>query len=624
MYNPSMFDNQWPELEVTPNYWVRFAQVSKHIIFTRQRGISSVDAVSKAWKLRQDFVNKHLGPNKHFVEVRSYRNSPGLPSRETRRLQYELFKQDEDRCLGFIACEMSGMVRSILRVGILLNRSSYPIEVIPNLEKAMSRAHAIERMWLLNSPATISSAHKTNRWEFLREETRVCFEIPQRHLFLVTVEGNLNKSDLPELFALHEEALLSGHLDSHHHFRIANYSKVNKANFQVRLALARETNRIYKHIATPRFTVMVNSPATLKAMVLSIGKFLPQPIYFAESHDDALARIEQSLQGHHAKSPLNISRQHQQPNDSRIVLDAKDIQWLNNCIGSLIFDEHTHNFPSLESSHPLVSTVECLRLLSIDLEELKLNQSHSIQTLIAAEESLGDALRTKSEFLSNISHEIRTPLNGILGMLQLLNQEPLRPEGREYLEIALNCSRGLLTLFNNTLDWNRLEVGKMELHLQEMAILDFITEITALPRARCQQQGMEFSLSIAENLPKKIMADPIRLRQILHNLLDNACKFTARGSISLQVLLEEELEKFWLGFRILDTGIGISTEQQTRLFKPFTQLDASMSRRHGGSGLGLAITAQLVKLHGGSIGLSSTPEQGSCFWFRIPLQECKY
>jgi signal transduction histidine kinase/ActR/RegA family two-component response regulator len=227
--------------------------------------------------------------------------------------------------------------------------------------------------------------------------------------------------------------------------------------------------------------------------------------------------------------------------------------------------------------------------------------------------------QAKSEFLATMSHEIRTPMNGVVGMVDLLRRTPLNNQQGLYVDTIHQSTESLLTVINDILDYSRIETGKLTLELIDTdicTIMDDCIALFALPSARKHVPLLTF---IDSRVPQRIMTDPVRLKQILTNLLSNAFKFTEQGQISISVSTRSNVadNNAELMFEVADTGIGISEEQQRVLFRAFSQADASTTRRYGGSGLGLTISRKLCHLFGGEIGVSSTAGRGSTFWFTI-------
>ncbi|MBI3446314.1 MAG: response regulator, partial [Magnetospirillum sp.] len=230
------------------------------------------------------------------------------------------------------------------------------------------------------------------------------------------------------------------------------------------------------------------------------------------------------------------------------------------------------------------------------------------------------AERAKSEFLAVMSHEIRTPMNSILGMVHLLMDRPMAADDLEKLTIVRDSGDALLSIINDILDFSRLEADGVQFENSAFNLGNTVEGVVSLLRGRASEKGLTLVLDAPPPLPTWVMGDGARLRQVLINLIGNAVKFTAQGGIVLRVV-QQQADR--VEFSIIDTGIGMETEQIERLFTPFNQADASISRRFGGSGLGLAICKKLVEAQEGKIGVDSTRGLGSRFWFHLDFPAAK-
>ncbi|WP_100752053.1 two-component sensor histidine kinase BarA [Vibrio salilacus] len=259
-----------------------------------------------------------------------------------------------------------------------------------------------------------------------------------------------------------------------------------------------------------------------------------------------------------------------------------------------------------QATSDLRETLEQLEIQNVELD--------------IAKKRAQEAARVKSEFLANMSHELRTPLNGVIGFTRQLLKTTLTNSQTDYLQTIEKSANNLLNIINDILDFSKLEAGKLALENIPFDFQTSLEEVVNLQATSAHEKGLELTLKIDPKIPPGLVGDPLRIQQVLTNLVGNSIKFTERGNIDISVELRSQRDdSVELQFMVRDTGIGISERQQSQLFQAFSQADASISRRYGGTGLGLVITQKLVSQMGGEISLTSRLHQGSTFWFTLRL-----
>jgi PAS domain S-box-containing protein len=345
-----------------------------------------------------------------------------------------------------------------------------------------------------------------------------------------------------------------------------------------------------------------------------------ETLYVSPAYEDVWGRSCDSLY----KDPMSFTEA-MHPDD----LEKAHLWFARQVAGELIDSEYRIRTPDgqekwiRDRAFPICDEGgQLIRVVGI-AEEITERKRYE-EELIHARDGADVANQAKSRFLANMSHEIRTPMNGVLGMVQLLLETDLSAEQRRYASMAHRSGRTLLTLIDDILDLSKIEARNVVLENLAFNLCDMVDDVFELLRVQASAKGVVFTLRLSAEIPRVLSGDVHRLRQVLTNLCSNAIKFTERGGVTLDCVLEDQPNgAAMVRFTVADTGIGIAVDQIAILFRPFTQADSSTTRKYGGTGLGLAICKHLVEMMGGSIGVYSQQGQGSVFWFTVVLERVK-
>lgn len=491
-------------------------------------------------------------------------------------------------------------------------------------------------------------------WQFDDPDSGVYYHsaaIPGE-LFFTSLGGDITLSAAQKGIPYVERVFADGIFNDCDYVRIADYSGVNKASVNSRLLYANTLNRLNaEYNSNPVVTYICGASQMMKAMLRIFSRVVNQRFVFVESVENAFRLLNSD-----SAEPLLGEKEN-------VVVSRREIEDFAAMCGHLLFDENAPEYPDCDElyppDHPLNELYRIIVLLRTDLQELRqkeqqqseeirnaledarrLNQrlaeeKHNVEEKEKVQQELIENLkkarleaesanRAKSDFLANISHEVRTPLHAVIGMTELLIETRLDNDQREYIDTLYSSAKMLLMLINDILDFSRIEAGRIDEEKEPFNLRQLLLDIVTIMKEKASCKGLVLAGEIDENIPKRLIGYSGYMKQVLLNLIQNAIKFTYRGHImvSAKVVSENE-DEVVLEISVQDTGIGIPEEQQDKVFDPFTQIDASSTRKEGGTGLGLAIVRKLVAFMGGAVQIKSSEREGSTFSFTLSFEKLK-
>ena len=602
----------WTDIRISEDFVVTYQVIGDRILHAIPRGHFGKADSKKLRSFLDRVLKEAAAPGVKIVEIHDLKNISGSLTKFGIMNVIRYFEQKAGQHSGIIVFNVSRKTKLFLRTAWRILKETYPFEIVDDYESAVKRAIRLIQHFDIRTFFDPGNFITRQEWKYQGDTLYTEFQVFGDSVLYAIHKGYLQKHDVEPVGQIVAKIFDAGYFKYSPPYQIADYSGVTGASWYGRANFLKGFKWLKDTYGPPKAVIIIGGSRIINIAMKMAQKKMGITMAFAKNIDEALSiirQLEESL--HQVPSSHSAKKPKKEPKN----LFEKYEDEILDFVGSFTWDTPGRQVKDIENNHPLKSVFDAISLIKIDIDELLLESKK-------AREEAEYANNAKSQFLATISHEIRTPLNGILGMTDLLLRSQLTENQRDQLMDIKYSGESLMDIINEILDFSKIESGKVELDHTVFEFSDMIHRLLRILAVKAHEKRLELLCAIDPGIPGILMGDPVRLRQVLLNLVDNAVKFTDEGEVLLGIIKKNETDRMvTLKCSISDTGVGIPKEKLSDIFEKFSQVDNSTTRQYSGTGLGLAIVRSLVELMGGNIDAESTVGKGSRFFFEISLEK---
>lgn len=609
---PIVQKSHWTDIRISNDFVVTYRMIGDRILHAAPRGHFTNVNLEKAHAVLDQVLTESVKPGIKIVEIDDFEGITGSTTRLGRTAGFRYFEQKTEKHIGFIAFNISRTSKMFLHVAWRTQRGPFKFDIMNDYESAVKQALKMIQQFDARDCYDPGNFITRPEWKYEGDTLFSECKILNDKVMYAVHKGYLQNQDVDPVSQIIANIFRAGYFKNSPPYYIADYSGVTGGSWYGRVRFLKTFKSLKDRYGPPKVFIMIIGNQVINIAMKMAQKKMGLPMYFVKDLDEALSLVRQleDPSGRVLPSPLAGSQNNEPGNPFEKYEDE-----IMDFIGSLAWNTQGTKLKDVADSHPFKSVFDAISLVKLDVDELLLESKK-------AREEAEYANNAKSQFLATISHEIRTPLNGILGMTDLLLGSQVTEDQRDQLMDIKYSGESLKEIINEILDFAKIEAGKVDLDHTLFNLGEVIERVIATVGVKAHDKKLTLLSHIAHDVPGILLGDPVRIRQVLLNLTDNAVKFTNEGEVRLSIAKKSETDRLVsLAFSVSDTGIGIPQDQISAIFEKFSQVDNSSTRQHSGTGLGLAIVRSLVQLMGGTIEVESTFGKGSRFFFDIFLEK---